>query len=372
MIELNPGLILIFGALLIPLLPQMLRGPLSLALPLIAATHLLNLPFGEMGLIQIFGLELVTLRIDPLSFVFGLAFLVAALLSSIFALHVKGWVEAMTAQMYAGSAIGAVFAGDLVTLFVFWELTAITSVFLIWARGTERAFDAGMRYLIVQIGSGVILLAGVMMLAHETGTIAFGKLADIDIATAANVPLYAWLILIGVGIKAAFPLLHNWLVDAYPEATPTGTVWLSAFTTKLAIYTLIRGFPGSDILIPIGMVMATFTLVYALLVDDLRRSLAYALNNQLGFMVIAVGVGTDLALNGAAAQAFCHILYKGSVVHGAWRSIASDRDYACKRTRRPAQVDALDDGLLHHRRFGNLHPAVCGLRLQVTNPLGSR
>jgi multicomponent Na+:H+ antiporter subunit D len=208
-----------------------------------------------------------------------------------------------------------VYAGDLVTLFVFWELTAITSVFLIWARRTERAYRAGMRYLIIQVGSGVLLLAGALFHVVETGSIGFSTLGlDGNLGTT--------LIFLAFGIKCAFPLLHNWLQDAYPEATVGGTVWLSAFTTKLAVYALARGFPGAEILIWIGVTMTAFPIFYAVIENDLRRVLAYSLNNQLGFMVTGIGVGTQLALNGTAAHAFCHIIYKallfmsmGAVLH---------------------------------------------------------
>ncbi|MEO0673076.1 MAG: proton-conducting transporter membrane subunit, partial [Pseudomonadota bacterium] len=145
---------------------------------------------------------------------------------------------------------------------------------------------------------------------HQTGGITFGAIADIDIATMEQTSLAAWLILIAVGIKCAFPLLHAWLPDAYPEATVSGTVWLSAFTTKLAIYTLARGFPGSDILIVIGAVATIYPLIYAILEDDLRRVLCHALNNQLGFMVIGVGVGSGFAIAAVTAQAFGSVLYK--------------------------------------------------------------
>ncbi|MDZ7736906.1 MAG: proton-conducting transporter membrane subunit, partial [Gammaproteobacteria bacterium] len=90
----------------------------------------------------------------------------------------------------------------------------------------------------------------------------------------------------GFGIKAAFPFLHNWLQDAYPAASPSGTVVLSAFTTKLAIYALARGYAGTEILIPIGALMTAFPIFYAVIENDLRRVLAYSLNNQLGFMVV--------------------------------------------------------------------------------------
>jgi multicomponent Na+:H+ antiporter subunit D len=247
--------------------------------------------------------------------VFGIVFFLAAGLSVLYALQDQDPLQQVAALIYAGSAISAVYAGDLLTLFVFWELTAITSVFLIWARRTERAYRAGMRYLIIQVGSGVLLLAGALFHVVETGSIAFTTLGlDGNLGTT--------LIFLAFGIKCAFPLLHNWLQDAYPEATVGGTVWLSAFTTKLAVYALARGFPGVEILIWIGVTMTAFPIFYAVIENDLRRVLAYSLNNQLGFMVAGIGVGTPLALSGTAAHAFCHIIYKallfmsmGAVLH---------------------------------------------------------
>ena len=300
--NLSPGLILILGALPVPFLPGVLRKVWMLAIPLLAFLHLLGLEHGLHGVITLFDLELTTLRIDRLSLIFGYIFLIAAFLGALYQLHVNGWMEQMAGMIYAGSAIGAAFAGDLVTLFLFWEGTAISSVFLIWASRTPSALAAGQRYLLVQVGSGVLLLAGTMIHHGQTGSIAFDSF---DLHTTAGM-----LIFVAFGIKAAFPFLHNWLQDSYPEATVTGTVILSAFTTKLAIYALARGFAGTEILVPIGAAMTAFPIFYAVIENDLRRVLAYSLNNQLGFMVVGIGIGTDLSIAGAAAHAFCHIIYK--------------------------------------------------------------
>jgi len=299
---LSPGLLVIFGALLVPLLPGLLRKLWLLALPVLVFLYVLELDSGQHGIVAVFDLELTTLRVDRLSLIFGYIFLLALWLGVIYQHHLSGWMEQVAGLIYAGSAIGAVFAGDLVTLFLFWEGTAIASVFLIWASRTEAAYSAGMRYLIIQVGSGVLLLAGTMIHYSETGSIAFDSF---DIETTAGLVIF-----LAFGIKCAFPLLHNWLQDAYPQATPTGTVMLSAFTTKLAVYSLARGFAGTEILVPIGATMAVFPIFYAVIENDLRRVLAYSLNNQLGFMVVGIGIGTELAISGAAAQAFCHILYK--------------------------------------------------------------
>ncbi len=300
--SLNPALIVIVGALFVPLLKGRLRDVYIVALPILAALQLIGLDHGNYGQIELFDYQLVLLRVDRLSFIFGLIFLLATLLGMVFALHVKDTVQHVAGLIYAGAGTGAVFAGDMISLFVYWELTAITSVFLIWASRTERAYRAGLRYLVIQVGSGVLLLAGVIMYAQKTGSIAFDHLGLVDLPTA--------MIFIAIGIKCAFPLLHNWLQDAYPEATVTGTVILSAFTTKLAVYALARAYAGTEILIYIGAVMTAFPVFFAVIENDLRRVLAYSLNNQLGFMVVGVGVGSELALNGTVAHAFCHILYK--------------------------------------------------------------
>ena len=301
--SLSPGLIVVLGALLVPSLPLRLRQAYMLALPLVAGLQLFTLETGSAGAFTFLGYDIVLLRVDGLSRVFGCVFLIAIFCNVVYALHEDDKIQQTTGLIYAGAAIGAVFVGDLISLFVFWELTAIASVFLIWASRTERAFRAGMRYLVIQVGSGVILLAGVILYERETGSVAFGHIG------LSTLPTY--LILFAIGIKCAFPFLHSWLQDAYPEATVTGTVVLSAFTTKLAVYALARGFAGTEILVYIGVIMTAFPVFFAVIENDLRRVLAFSLNNQLGFMVAGIGVGTAIALNGAVAHAFVHIIYKG-------------------------------------------------------------
>jgi multicomponent Na+:H+ antiporter subunit D len=322
MIEaLPPGLVLILGALAIPLLPKRAQPFAAVLLPALGLVQLLLLAPGESHQLRLFDLELTVVRVDRLSLVFGYIFCLAAFLAAVYALHVKDTLQHVAAMVYVGAAVGAVFAGDLVTLFVYWELTAVSSVFLVWASRTEAAYRSGMRYLVIQVGSGVLLLAGVILHASATGSIAFGQLIGDDgqLATAGPGVL---LIFLAFGVKSAFPFLHNWLQDAYPNGTVTGTVFLSAFTTKLAIYALARGFPGTEILVPMGVVMTLFPVFYAVIENDLRKVLAYSLNNQLGYMVVGIGIGTALSLNGTVSHAFAHILYKallfmtmGAVLH---------------------------------------------------------
>lgn len=311
---LNPAFLLIFGSLLVPFLSGRLRALYMLALPALALAQLISLPSGDYGSWQIFEYSLTTIRIDGLSFIFGVIFCIAAFVGVLYSLHVEDTAQHVAALVYSGAALGATFAGDLITLFIYWELTAVSSVFLIWASRTDAAMRAGIRYLVVQVGSGVILLAGLILHVQQTGSIAFDHLGLGSLGTN--------LIFLAFGIKCAFPLLHNWLQDAYPQATVTGTVILSAFTTKLAVYVLARGYAGTEILIYIGAIMTAFPIFFAVIENDLRKVLSYSLNNQLGFMVCGIGIGTELAINGAAAHAFVHILYKallfmsmGAVLH---------------------------------------------------------
>ena len=302
MSEFPPGLILVLGALVIPFLKGSIRNLFMIILPVFGLLGLLAIEDGYTFTINILGLQLTPVRVDRLSLLFGYIFHIAAIISIIYAFHLRDTVQQIAALIYAGTAIGGIFAGDLVSLFVYWEGTAISSVFLIWSSNTHESFKTGMRYLLIQVGSGVLLLAGTILYYKQSGTIVFNKFELTEIG-----PI---LIFVAFGIKAAFPLLHNWLQDAYPQATVTGTVFLSAFTTKLAIYALARGFPGTELLIWIGAIMTAFPIFYAVIENDLRRVLAYSLNNQLGFMVVGVGIGTELSLNGTAAHAFSHILYK--------------------------------------------------------------
>lgn len=305
MSELPPFLLYFAAAALLAVTRGLPRQLILLATPLVTGLYLwLGINPGTDVAYTLMSYELMVVRADKLSLLFSYLFCIASFFAGIFSLHVKDTKQHIAGVIYAGSALGAVFSGDLITLFIFWELLAISSVFLIWARGTERALKAGMRYLVYQVLSGVLLLAGALVYYHKTGSLAFDHIG-LDAGVA------GWLIFIAFGIKSAFPFLHSWLTDGYPEATVTGTVLLSAFTTKVAVYALARGFAGEEILIYIGVTMACFPIFYAVIENDLRRVLAYSLINQVGFMVTGIGIGTALALNGAVAHAFSDVIFKG-------------------------------------------------------------
>lgn len=298
----NPGLLLMLGAALVPLFRGWARGVWMIVLPLAGLALLWTLPEGTGGGFEAFGLALEPLRVDALSRVFATAFLIAALTCVVYALHDRDVTQHVGMLFYAGATVGGVLAGDLLTLFVFWELVGLSSVSLVWARRTQRGYRAGVRYLVAQVISGLLLLGGIAVHVQAGRGIEFDYIGLTGVGGV--------LIFVGIGVKCGFPVLHAWLQDTYPEASIVGTVVLSVFTTKFAVYTLARGYPGVDALVWIGAVMACFPIFYAVIENDLRRVLSYSLINQLGFMVAGIGMGGELGINGATAHAFAHILYK--------------------------------------------------------------
>ena len=307
---LHPSVVLILGALVIPFLKGSIQQGYRVALALVFIFLVFQTQAGVYGQFQFAGLDVVTGRADKLSLAFAYVFSLITLIATIYSLHVKDNIQHVSALFYAAAATGVAFAGDLLTLYVFWEMMMLASVWLIWRRATKTAYAAGYRYLLVHAVSGVMLLAGIVLFYGETGSLAFGQMQQ-----ASNWTFY--LILLGFLINAAVPPFHAWLSDAYPESTITGAIFLSALTTKTAVYTLIRGFPGTDFLIWLGVIMALWGVVYAVLANDIRRLLAYHIISQVGYMVAAVGMGTVIALNGATAHAFTHILYKSVLFMGA-------------------------------------------------------
>lgn len=300
--EFHPVWPFFIAALLMPVTRGALRKAILLAAPIIGGLQFFGMELDVSRHMTLMGLELTPYRADSLSFIFGIAFHIGAFLSILFALKVRDTLQQVCGLLYVGSALGVVFAGDFLTLFIQWELLGLTSAGLIFAARTPEAVANGLRYLIYQVLSGVMLTAGALMLWLNTGDLSFEAM---ELGSAAT-----WFVFLAFGIKAGFPLLHNWIPDSYPAGTPTGSVFLCIFTTKAAIYALARGFPGTELLIYIGATMAFFPIFYAIIENNLRRVLSYSIINQLGFMLVGVGIGTELALNGTAAHAFAHIIYK--------------------------------------------------------------
>jgi multicomponent Na+:H+ antiporter subunit D len=304
-----PGLILILGGVLLPLLPSALRGAAVLGLPLLTLFVGLSIPDGVLLYHPFIGFELELVQGDKLARLFCTIFSIMAFAGGLYAFRHSKVMELASAFVYAGSAIGVAFAGDLLTMFVFWEVMAIGSTLVIWSARTQESYGAAMRYLAVHLFGGVVLMAGVVAHVQATGSIEFGAV-ELD-------SLGAWLMLIGFLVNAGAPPFSSWIPDAYPESSPFGMVFLSAFTTKTAVFVLIRTFAGAEILIYVGVYMACYGIIYALLENDMRRILAYSIVNQVGFMICGIGIGTEMALNGASAHAFAHIIYKALLIMSA-------------------------------------------------------
>ncbi|HVH97842.1 MAG TPA: Na(+)/H(+) antiporter subunit D [Enhygromyxa sp.] len=331
-LDVPPGFILIAASLLIAVTPGKAHKAWSLIAPLIALAAIWMFPSDGRIVQHWLDYDLVLAQFNLPTKAFATIFALMAFAGSLFAYNQDRRLELSGAMLYSGSAIGVTFAGDLLTLFMFWELMAIGSTLVVWSANTEAAWLAGRRYVNVHLVGGAILMAGIAMHVHATGSILLpemtmgGSLEEpVRMIAEGNLPWLiptlespgAVLMLIGVLINAGTPPFGSWLPDAYPEASPSGTVFLSAFTTKTSVYVLIVLFAGCNVLVWVGCLMAVYGIVYAILENDMRRILAYSIVNQVGFMVAAVGIGTGLSINGATAHAFAHIIYKALLLMSA-------------------------------------------------------
>ena len=308
----HPSLLLILGALLLPFIQGPLRKPYLFLVPFLAlCAVVLNTSLtGNFATISFLDWQLVLGRVDKLSTVFALIMALMAVLGTLYGLHVDRAGEHMAAWFYAAGSLGVIYSGDYLSLFLFWEMMAFSSVFLIWFRRGKQSLPVGYRYLLIHTIGGIILLAGILLRYQAVGNITF------DLMDVAHPQLYTWLIMIGFGLNAAMVPLHSWLPEAYSEASFNGAVFLCAFTTKTAVYALARSCAGMELLVVLGVTMALYGVIYAVMENDIRKLLAWSIVSQVGYMVAGIGIGTDLAINGAVAHAVVHILYKSLLFMG--------------------------------------------------------
>ncbi len=316
-----PGLILILGAFLLAVTDGRIRKTLVIVLPAIALALIWITPNGHNVVIPFLEYELLPLSPNPTGKVFATIFALMTMVGGLYGLHQATKAEICAAFAYAGSAIGVTFAGDLMSVFIFWELMAAGSTIVIWAANSSLAYKASYRYLLVHLMGGVILMSGIVAHVYETNSLAFTLLELNSVGS--------WLILAGFLVNAGAPPFSAWIADAYPEASASGSVFLSAFTTKTAVYALMITFAGADVLIYVGLYMVFYGIIYALLENDMRRILAYSIVNQVGFMVTAIGIGTEMALNGATAHAFAHIIYKALLLMSAGAVLMQTGERRC-------------------------------------------
>jgi formate hydrogenlyase subunit 3/multisubunit Na+/H+ antiporter MnhD subunit len=320
-----PFLIFLIGGPLILALRGRVRQAALVAVAALSLLVVLFLPGGAIAgpveggftawQIPFMGYTLTLLRVDSLSYLMGVIFALITLLAVLYAVWVDKPRLHLYALLYAGVSIGAVFAGDWITLLVFWELMAITSTILIWQEGGE-AIGAGFRYFLFHALGGALLGAGIALLILSGGSTVVGPIGGLLGSTAGY--WGAIFIVLGIGVNACFIPLHTWLPDAYPRAHFAASVFLAIYTTKTAVYLLARAQPPTLLIAYMGAIMAIYGVTFAVLQNDMRRLLSYHIISQLGYMVAGVGLfcwfsGSQvglLGLNGGMAHLFNNLLYK--------------------------------------------------------------
>ncbi len=299
-----------------PNLPAFFAGPfiyffyrkslnyLALIMAFLTFLLVLQLEPGIYGGFKILNYEFL-MKVDKLSLFFAYVFSLIGFVGLLYALQVEDRLQISAGLLYMACAVGVSFAYDWLSFYLFWEGLAVFAVLLVISARTRKAYYSSIRYILVHAVSGLSLFLGLALLWYYEGITTVGSLRSFSYS------LPYLLILFSFAINAAIPPLNAWLPDSYPNSTIYGSVFLSAFTTKSAVYALIRVFSGEYILAVAGAIMAFYGVVYATLENNPRRLLSYHIISQVGFMVCGAGLGSAEALNGASAHAFAHIIYKG-------------------------------------------------------------
>ncbi|OEF97866.1 proton-conducting transporter transmembrane domain-containing protein [Desulfuribacillus alkaliarsenatis] len=301
--DIHPSvLLLLFGALLL-FVPARFIASVKLAAALFIFAVVFYLPQDISRTVTFINqLELQVLYVDWSRWVFAVILMAMFFIAQLYGFNQRKRGEVIASFFYGAGAIGCVFAGDWITLLFFWELMAVSSTFLVWYGGSKRSTGAGIRYLIYHFFGGNLLLFGVLLKVYQ------GNLG-IEVLTG-SIDLAFWLIFLGFAVNAAIPPLHTWLTDAYPETSISGILFMNIFTTKVAVFMIMQVFPGQGFLIYLGVFMAIYGVLYAILENKIRKLLSYHIVSQVGLMIAAIGIGTELAINGAFALAIGNILFK--------------------------------------------------------------
>jgi multicomponent Na+:H+ antiporter subunit A len=225
--------------------------------------------------------------------------------------------------MFMASMLGLVLADNLIALYVFWELTSVSSYFLIgFDHRREAARDAALQAILVTGAGGLALLAGLLLLGQAAGTMEFSAMLESG-ERLRHDPLYTpilLLVLAGAFTKSAQVPFHFWLPSAMEAPTPVSAYLHSATMVKAGVYLLARLNPvlgGTDLwlymLTTAGAVTTVTGAYLALRQTDLKRILAYLTVSALGMLVLFLGLGTTEALAAAMVFLLAHALYKGGL-----------------------------------------------------------
>ncbi len=285
----------------------------------------------------------LTFRLD------GLSLLMALIISGVGALiliYAGGYMQgaASAGRLYAlllafmASMLGLVLSDNLIALFVFWELTSVTSFLLIgWHFHEERSRAAALQALIVTAGGGLALLAGFVLIGLVGGSWEISALTA-QASSLQGSELYLPILLLlwlGAASKSAQFPFHFWLPGAMAAPTPVSAYLHSATMVKAGVYLLARLSPalaGTNEWSLIFMVTGLVTLLLggylSLKQDDMKRMLAYSTVSSLGLLVTLLGLGTKLAIEAATLYLLAHALYKGALfmVAGAIDHATGTRD----------------------------------------------
>lgn len=300
-LTLNPGFVPLIAALLVLAMPRTMRSPMIVGSALAAFWLLLDHEFGAASAMAQMGLPVVLLNLDELNRIFGIALLIALIVIGIYSGARRNRYEDAAILLLAGSAVSALFVGDLISFVAALTLGGLAAAWVVFASPIEGANRAGARLLIWHGLEGLLFLVGVAF--HLSAGAQASVVGRLDITSIGGGFIFAALM-----IRIGAPMAHVWLKDVVSHASPTGAGALSAFTTMVGVYTLARLFPSEPLLVWIGAAMIAIGAFYASAEDDVRRAGAYGLTMQTGLCVALVGVGTPLALAAAEGHAFAAIL----------------------------------------------------------------
>lgn len=303
-----PALILFVSAPIV----YFLKGKMSRVFAILAVlVSLLNVALIKPGItswnVNFMDVQITLLKADKLSLFVAYIFLIIGTLSMVYSFYCEDKRIHFLTVIYMGASLGVVFAGDFLSLYIFWELMAFASTGLILCKGTEESIIVGIRYLIMHLIGGALLLAGIFINFSIYGSLAIAR-PESNIA--------AILIMLGIGLNCAFIFLHTWLPDSYPKAPFWASIFMSVYTTKTAVYLLARVAPGWEFVAYTGAAMSVFGVTLALMQSNARKLLSYHIISQVGYMVAGIGLGGILGINGAIFHLWNHILYKSLLFMG--------------------------------------------------------
>ncbi len=310
-------------------------GWLALAAPLLSFCLLLQFALNaapgarevvELAWIPSLGLNL-TFVLDGLSLFFGLIVSGMGVLVVFYATHYLDSHYKHLDRFYAylllfmGAMLGTVFSGNLLLLFVFWELTGISSFLLIgFLHDKEESRNGARMALLVTVSTGLAMLAGIVLLGQLAGTYELIALFNGALEGKSSALTNTAFVLIAIGAlgkSAQFPF-HFWLPNAMAAPTPVSAYLHSATMVKLGVFLIARIFPifsGSDLWAPLLVTVCFGTMVLgalmALLSHDLKAILAYSTVSQLGFLIGYYGMSSPIGTEFDLLHIASHVFYKG-------------------------------------------------------------